>query len=201
VTDPEVEPGDTEPVPDDPAVIDCPPSGKRVRVRESAADTDGRRFRFDMWLDPPARSHGPMLHVHPEQDEDLAVVSGRLGVVVDGDSDTLEAGESVTVPKGVPHRFWNAGSGTLHVVGEVRPALRTEEFMRVTYGLARDGRSTPSGMPLNPLRLAPLVERYDDMLYLARLPVSIQKRAVSLLAPVGRAVGYDTEYPEYRTPG
>ena len=121
--------------------------------------------------------------------------------MVDGDSDTLGAGESVTIPKGVPHRFWNAGSGTLDVVGEVRPALRTEEFMRVTYGFARDRRSTPSGVTLNPLRLAPLVERYDDLLYLARLPVSIQQRVVSPLAPVGRAVGSDAEYPEYHTPG
>jgi mannose-6-phosphate isomerase-like protein (cupin superfamily) len=193
------DPGDRrgKPDTDDPLVIDCPPSGKRVRVRESASDTDGRRFRFDMWLDPPDRSHGPMLHVHPEQDEGLDVVAGQLGVVVDGDRRRLGLGESVTIPKGVPHRFWNAGDGTLHVVGEVRPALRTEEFMRVTYGLARDGRSTPSGMPLNPLRLAPLIERYDDMLYLARIPLRVQKAGVSLLAPLGRAVGYDTDYPEY----
>ncbi|WP_162562473.1 cupin domain-containing protein [Salinigranum rubrum] len=183
------------PSPDDPCVIDCPPSGKRVRVLESATDTDGRRFRFDMWL--LADSHGPMLHVHPEQDEDLEVVSGRLGVVVDGDRRVLSVGESVTIPKGTPHRFWNAGPDALHVVGEVRPALRTEEFMRVTYGLARDGYSTPSGMPLNPFRLAPLIGRYDDMLYLARVPVWVQKRGVALLSPVGRLLGYDSVYLEY----
>ena len=159
------------PAADAPGVIDCPPSGKRVRALERAADTGGDYFRFEMWLASPPGSHGPMLHVHPEQEETLEVLSGRLGVVVDGRRETRGPGESVAIPAGVPHRFWNDGDDVLHLAGEVRPALRTEAFMRVTYGVASDGHSTPSGMPVNPLRLAPIVERYDDMLYLAALPV------------------------------
>ena len=69
--------------------------------------------------------------------------------------------------------------------------------MRVTYGIARDGMSTPSGLPLNPLRLAVLVEEYDDLLYLAAVPLALQRLGVRLLTPLGRAVGYASEYPEY----
>jgi mannose-6-phosphate isomerase-like protein (cupin superfamily) len=182
------------------AVVDCPPSGKRVRYLAGAAETDGTYARFEMWLAPPPESHGPMRHVHPEQDEDLAVVSGTLGVWHEGETRTLGPGESVTVPKGDAHRFWNAGTDELHLVGEVRPALRTEQFMTVTYGLARDGLSTPSGMPLNPLRLAAVVDDYDDLLYLAALPTAVQKLGVSLLAPLGRALGYG-DYDEYLREG
>ena len=177
--------------------VECPRSGKRVRYLETAEDTGGDYARFEMRLAPPPDSHGPMLHVHPEQDEYLEVRDGALGVRYDGRTRRLSAGESVTVPAGDPHRFWNAGDGELRIVGEVRPALATERFMYVTYGIVGDCPSTPSGMPLNPFRLAPILDRYDDLLYLARLPVRLQRFAVRALAPVGRALGYTAEYPEY----
>jgi mannose-6-phosphate isomerase-like protein (cupin superfamily) len=200
--------GETRATSDD-RTVTCAPAGKRIRFVETAAETDGERTRFEMWLDAPPNSHGPMLHVHPAQDEDLEVVTGRLGVRVreptaDGghrfERYALGPGESITVPKGVPHRFWNAGTEELHLTGEVRPALRTETFMRVTYGLAEHGHSTPSGMPLNPLRLAVVLDRFDDLLWLALLPLWLQQFGVRLLAPVGRLLGYPSEYPQYESP-
>ena len=178
-------------------LIEAPRSGKRVRYVETAADTDGEYARFEMWLAPPEESHGPMQHVHPEQDEYLEVRDGTLGVWHDGTTCRLSSGESVTVPAGDPHRFWNAGEGRLHLVGEVRPALLTEPFMYVTYGVGQDYLATPSGMPLNPLRLAPILERYDDLLYLAFLPIWLQRLGIRVLTPVGRLLGYTAEYPEY----
>ena len=178
-------------------VIEAPRSGKRVRYLETAEDTDGASARFEMWLAPPPASHGPMRHVHPKQDEYLEVRDGTLGVWHDGDTRRLPPGESVTIPAGEPHRFWNAGEGELHVVGEVRPGLRTEAFMYVTYGLAADHPATPSGMPLNPLRLAPVIETYDDLLYLSALPIRLQRLGVRALAPIGRLLGYAADYPEY----
>ena len=177
-------------------VVVAPRSGKRVQFRERPADPDHDPLRFEMWLD--ADGHGPMEHVHPEQTEWLSVVDGRLGVSVTGDRRTLGPGERVTIPAGVRHRFRNAGDGTLHLEGGVDPGLRTEAFMRVTYGLARDGApATPSGMPLNLLRLAVLLEEYDDMLYLARVPERLQRLGVRLVAPLGRLAGYENSYPEY----
>jgi mannose-6-phosphate isomerase-like protein (cupin superfamily) len=181
----------------DAPVIEAPRSGKRVRYLATAADTGGEYARFEMWLAPPPASHGPMRHVHPEQDEVLEVLDGRLGVWHDGTTRHLGPGEHATVPAGDPHRFWNAGDGELHLLGEVRPALDTETFMFVTYGVASDYRATPSGMPLNPLRLAPILATYDDLLYLAVLPVWLQRLGIALLAPVGRRLGYRGEYPEY----
>lgn len=178
-------------------VVQAPRSGKRVRYLESVADTGGEYARFEMWLEPSPHSHGPMLHVHPEQDEVLEVREGTLGVRHDGETRELRSGESVTIPAGDPHRFWNAGPEELRVVGEVRPGLDTETFMYVTYGLAADYAATVSGMPLNPLRLAPVLDDYDDLLYLALLPVWLQRLGVRALAPLGRALGYTADYPEY----
>jgi mannose-6-phosphate isomerase-like protein (cupin superfamily) len=178
-------------------IIEAPRSGKRVRYLETADTTDGEFARFEMWLAPPPDSHGPMRHVHPEQEEYLEVRGGRLGVWLDGTSRHLGPGERVTIPAGTPHRFWNGGTGELHLVGEVRPALDTELFMYVTYGLGRDFHATPSGMPLNLLRLAPVLETYADLLYLSSLPLWVQRAGVRALAPVGRRLGYSADYPEY----
>lgn len=177
-------------------VVASPPAGKWVRFVDRPGDPSTDPLHFEMWLAPDG--HGPMLHVHPEQEEGLAVVSGRLGVRVRDESQTLGPGAETVVPAGVPHRFWNAGDDTLHLAGWVDPGLRTEAFMRVTYGLARDGAPvTPSGAPLNPLRLAALLAEYDDMLWLAHAPLGLQRRGVGLLASLARAVGYDADYPEY----
>lgn len=177
--------------------IKAPRSGKRVRYLETPDDDQTDPARFEMWLRAPPDSHGPMRHIHPEQDEILEVQDGTLGVWHDGATQSLSAGERVRIPAGDPHRFWNAGDGELHLRGAVSPGLETEAFMYITYGLARDYAATPSGMPLNPLRLAPVLDRYDDLLYLANLPVQLQRAAVRTVAPVARQLGYPAQYPEY----
>jgi mannose-6-phosphate isomerase-like protein (cupin superfamily) len=175
-----------------------PPAGKRVRFVDRPADPDSDPLEFEMWLAAEG-SHGPMKHVHPEQDEFLTVVEGRMGVFHEGETTVYGPGEGVRIPAGDVHRFWNAGETELHLRGGVDPGLRTETFMRITYGLARDGAPvTPSGMLLNPLRLAVLLDEFDDMLFLAVLPVSIQRLGVTALAPLGRLAGYDTAYPQFR---
>ena len=136
-----------------------------------------------------------MRHVHPEQVERLTVGSGRLGLWHDGEQSELGVDETAVIPAGDPHRFWNAGEGVVHLRGSVTPGLRTEAFMRIAYGLAREGSPvTPSGMPLNALRLAVLLSEYDDMLWLAALPLWFQRVGVDLLAPLGRVCGYDNSY-------
>lgn len=180
-----------------PPIIEAPRSGKRVRYLKTADRTGGEYARFEMWLAPPPASHGPMKHIHPKQDEYLEVRDGILGIWHAGTTHRLWPGNSITIPTGDPHQFWNAGEEELHLIGEVRPALRTEPFMYITYGLGRDYPATPSGMPLNPLRLTPILNEYDDLLYLAFLPVWLQRLGVQCLAPIGRLLGYTAEYPEY----
>ena len=175
-----------------------PPAGKRVRFVDRPEDPDSDPLRFEMWL-AAEDSHGPMKHVHPEQEEFLTVVDGRMGVFHGGESAEYGPGEGVTIPAGDVHRFWNAGETELHLRGGVDPGLRTETFMRITYGLARDGAPvTPSGMPLNALRLAALLDEFDDMLFLAAVPVEIQRFGVAAVAPLGRLAGYDNAYPQFR---
>jgi len=70
----------------------------------------------------------PPAHCHPAQDERFEVLAGTVRCrTSDGERD-LVTGETLDVPRGVAHQFWNAGDAPARVRWEVRPALRTSAF-------------------------------------------------------------------------
>jgi quercetin dioxygenase-like cupin family protein len=170
--------------------VSCPPAGTRIEVVERAAETDGERVRVALTMDPPADSHGPYQHVHPEQDETLEVVSGRMGVQVDGEEHVLEAGDSIDIERGVPHRYWNEGPGELRAFGEVRPGLETDALWPLLFELASERPASKVGFPLNPFLLSVVFDRYPDHIYMAGVPVALQKWTIALVANLGYLLGY-----------
>jgi hypothetical protein len=82
------------------------------------------------------------------------------------------------------------------VLGEFRPALRTEVFFETFFGLASDGKTNRKGLP-NPLRLAVLMREFEDELHLARPSVKLQRALFGPLAALGRVLGYRGWYPDY----
>ena len=62
------------------------------------------------WTDPgthPGRRIAG-LHLHRSDDEAWIVLEGRLGFRIGDSERELEAGESLLVPRGTPHSYWNA---------------------------------------------------------------------------------------------
>jgi mannose-6-phosphate isomerase-like protein (cupin superfamily) len=62
------------------------------------------------WTDPGTHAGRPIagLHLHRSDDEAWVVLEGRLGFRV-GDSECeVGGGESLLVPRGTPHTYWNA---------------------------------------------------------------------------------------------
>ena len=106
-----------------------------------------------------------------------------------------QPGETLVVPAGTPHVWWNGGDDELHVVGEVRPALRTETFFESFFGLAQDGKVHPkTGLP-NILQMAVLLRAFRHEIVLAQPPTVMQTLLFGGLAPIGRALRYKAEYP------
>lgn len=171
----------------------CPPAGTRLEVLDHAAETDGERVRVAITMDPPPRSNGPYLHVHPEQDETLAVESGRMGVLVDKQEHILEAGDEIDIDRGVPHRYWNEGPGELHAIGEVRPGMETDALWPLLFKLARDRPASKVGFPLNPFLLSAALDRHRDHIYMARVPVALQKRLLAVVAQLGTLLGWSLQ--------
>lgn len=170
-----------------------PATGLRTLFRETAADTNGELLQVD-WIGGGRWSTGPD-HIHPLQEERFEVISGRLGLRVDGEEGVHEPGAVVIADAGAPHAAWNAGSEPVHVLVDFRPALRTEVAFEALAGLARDGKTTSQGAPKDPLQLAVVLRHFEDEIHLARPPLAIQRAILAPLAALGRALGRRPDYP------
>lgn len=132
-------------------------------------------------------------HGHPKQDERFTVVSGRLGRRVGGEQIGVGPGETLTIPAGTPHRFWNAGDDEVRFRCEVRPALQFEQLLETMFALAADGKTNRKGMP-SPLRLAVIARAHFDVVRLPFPPAFVQRLGLALGAPLGRLLGYASTY-------
>src|SRR5947207_2922250 len=105
----------------------------------------------------------------------------------------LGAGEGATVLPGTAHKFWNAGDGQARFTCEVRPAGAFEQLIETMFSLAGDGKTSKKGMP-NPLRLAVIAKYHFDDVRLPLIPHVLQRAALAMGAPLGRALGYSPTY-------
>ncbi|MFB6106367.1 MAG: cupin domain-containing protein [Halobacteriaceae archaeon] len=176
-------------------------------VRQSAEETGGEFVRLESTLYPRSDAAASAVdlpherwgidsdfeHVHPEQEERLAVVSGELRVAWAGTERTLQAGEDVVLPADVPHRHWNPTDRPARLVWERRPALQTEAWAETVYALAQAGKTDEDGFP-GLLQTLVLIDAYPAQLYPTVAPVRVQRLAASALAPVGRALGLEATH-------
>jgi quercetin dioxygenase-like cupin family protein len=172
-------------------VLENPVSGERITFRKTASDTDGELLEFDLELTP--EGHVPGKHVHPSQEERFEVLGGTMKFKMGRKTVIAEAGEVVTVPAGVAHKFSNGGDETAHVRVQVRPALDMERLFETAVALAEEGRTTSKGMP-KPLDLALFVSEFSDEVQGAFPPVWIQRATLAPLAWIARKRGNAERY-------
>ena len=100
--------------------------GVVVEIRKTGEETDGELVEFDVI----GRAQGflTQAHVHTQQSEHHEVIEGSMRLVIDGREHVLQAGESMTVPAGAPHRQLGDAPGRVRV--QLRPAGDTEAFLR-----------------------------------------------------------------------
>jgi quercetin dioxygenase-like cupin family protein len=170
-----------------------PVTGLRTVFRKTARDTGGELLQVD-WIGSPGWTTGPD-HVHRRQDERFEVLSGKLGLRVEGVERVLGEGEVLVAPAGYAHAGWNTGDDEVHALVDFRPALRTETAFETLAGLAVDGKTNGAGAPKNPLLLALVLREYEDEIYFVRPPLFVQKVIFGVLAKVARLLGYQTVYP------
>jgi quercetin dioxygenase-like cupin family protein len=173
-------------------VLEHPVTRERIVVRKTSSDTGGELFQADIYVQ--AGGFVAAEHIHPMQEEIFEVISGTLRGRASGKEFTGGPGERIVVAAGTPHIWWNSGDVELHVLAEVRPALKIESFFETFFGIAQNGKVSPkTGLP-NPLQMALLMRTYRNELILARPPRPVQTVLFGLLAPIGRLVGYKGEY-------
>jgi quercetin dioxygenase-like cupin family protein len=172
-------------------VIENPVTGERIVFHQTSRETNGEAVVFETFVEPDG--FVAAAHVHPKQEERFEIVAGTLGLRVGGQETVARPGETLTVPAGTRHRFWNAGDGEVRFRCEVRPALRFEQLLETMFALAADGKTNKKGMP-NLLRLAVIARAHFDVVRLPFPPAFVQRLGLALGAPLGRLVGYSPTY-------
>jgi quercetin dioxygenase-like cupin family protein len=172
-------------------VLENPISGEKFTFVKTAADTGGELLVVDLDLSPDG--HVPGAHMHPLQEERFVVVRGVLKFRKGMRTKRARAGDSVVVPPGTVHRFKNAGDQPALVRVEVRPALRMEELFETSVALAREGRTTGSGMPY-PFELALFMNEFEAEVRAPFLPIGIVRMVMAPLAWMARRRGLDSRY-------
>ena len=148
--------------------------------------------RFGVILEKGGSGGGnALLHVHPGADEHFAVRSGCIKVVVNGREQFVEAGGTAIVRRGQPHYFANVGDGDADIDISFSPAQQHLRFFAnfVTLTVQQPSWFSSAGDP-NFLLIALVLHTYRDHLYLAGVPVWLQKLLFAVLAPVARLCGY-----------
>src|SRR3954452_21420812 len=91
-----------------------PVTGERaVVVCGTAESTDGS---LSVHLFVACGGAVPAEHHHPELEERFRVLSGHLGVSIEGRRSHMGPGDELTVPAGVVHDWWNAGETEAEVL-------------------------------------------------------------------------------------
>jgi quercetin dioxygenase-like cupin family protein len=171
--------------------IENPVTGERIVFQRTSRETNGEAVAFETIVGP--NGFVAAAHVHPRQEERFEIVAGTLGLRMGGEEIVAGPGETLIIPAGTPHRFWNAGDDEVRFRCEVRPALQFEQLLETMFALAADGKTNRKGMP-NPLRLAVIARAYFDVVRLPFPPVFVQRWGLALGAPLGRLVGYRATY-------
>jgi hypothetical protein len=129
------------------------------------------------------------LHIHPRQESGAEVSGGELVFEVEGDRRVVVPGESITIPAGAVHRFWNEGDEDAHSIQTFRPALKTAAFFELLFQLSAEDKLDAKGMP-KLLQLAVMVPEYSNEIRPAKPPWPVLWVLTAVLGPIAKARGY-----------
>jgi quercetin dioxygenase-like cupin family protein len=134
---------------------------------------------------------GPPMHVHFLQEEGLTVVKGRMGAQILGQEPTYHGpGETLTFPRGVVHRFWNAGEQELVCNGWVTPVHNFEYFLTQIFdSTRRNGGERPSLF-----EAAFLQTKYRSEFDMVEIPRFVKAFVFPVIVQIGKLLGKYRKY-------
>jgi quercetin dioxygenase-like cupin family protein len=143
---------------------------------ETSAETGGKYSLLEIEL---YKSDGPPLHYHNSFSEKFEVIDGTLYLQTGQKKITLKKGESIVIPRGVPHKFYNPSGDLVKFRLTFEPGhIGMENFIRIIYSLAAEGLTDQKGIPKKFAHLATILVMSD----------SNATGFLSFLAPVVRLV-------------
>jgi mannose-6-phosphate isomerase-like protein (cupin superfamily) len=167
-------------------VLENPATGERIVFRRTTEDTGGEALEYELTFRP--KGFLVREHLHPGQSERHEVLSGKLGLHLDGEDRVLEPGDAVDVPAATAHRLFPVGEGPVTALFELRPALRTEELLETFVRLAKAGKIDRKGNP-RPFELALIAREFEPEGYATKPPLAVQHALLAPLAWLAKRFG------------
>jgi mannose-6-phosphate isomerase-like protein (cupin superfamily) len=166
-------------------ILDFGKTGMWWEITRSTAESAGECFEAINVIN--ADFGGPPVHAHPHAEESYQVIEGALDVFVDGAWRTLKAGESATVPAGMPHTLRNSSGAQVRLLNKHAPALDFERFFRRMHAMAASGQVAlpPRGFGAL-VRISMLFVEHEREIVSVKPPRAVM-RTVAML---GRWLGY-----------
>lgn len=169
-------------------------TGQAIRFIRTSRNTSGQLLEMESIFQ--AGSPPPPAHFHPQQVEDFKVEAGELTVRIGGKIKILHEGDHLHIPENTVHAMWNESATDTVVNWQVRPALDTEYFLEMAFGLANESKCRSGTLSLLPMAL--LVNRYRSEFRLAKPGSLIQRILFGMLASLARLSGYQAKLEIYR---
>ncbi len=74
-------------------------------------------------------------HIHPTQDEFIYMFQGRLDLVLDGQETFAQPGDTIRLPRGIPHGIFNRSDADVKCLFWVSPARRLYDLFWALHNL------------------------------------------------------------------
>lgn len=92
-----------------------------IKFLLEASDTNGQLTMFEFLV--PVGAKVPLPHYHEHFDELAYGLEGTMTFTVDGKTVELSQGQSLFIPRGIPHGFTNLGQQTAKALAVATPGL------------------------------------------------------------------------------
>ena len=168
-------------------------TGDSLELLETSAMTNGARVRARIVFAAQGGLAGA--HIHLFQDESYEVLSGRLAYTLDGTKRIAQAGETVTLPRGVPHQHYAAGPEDAVVIMTMTPGLDFDYLLENVFGRGSEGK-VPKGFAHN-IQAVVWRRKLKSNFTLPGIPVWVQDATAWIITPFAYLFGYRAVYKRF----
>jgi len=127
-------------------------AGVRIKMLLSSEQTRGSFSLFENGSEGASRTP---IHVHTSEDETLYIIEGRMQAIIAGAQHVLQSGESIFLPRGIPHQLANQSGAPARYLLLCTPG-GFEEFLRDAGHILASGEipQPPSAADIERLKTA-----------------------------------------------
>jgi len=166
-------------------------TGQKMTFLKTWAETNGTQLKIECISQ--VTTEREKSHYHPYQENRFTLTQGQLLFTIDGKEQLASVGDIISIPKNIPHSFYNSGLTEAHYIQEFFPALKIDSLFESFFILAKEGKLNKSGTP-NIFRTALLLLNFEKEIRLASPNWKVLKVFLKVLAPIARLLGYKSYY-------